>query len=165
MRSNARIWLPLVCALQLAACVSPGPGDLSAGASVSDVITRMGKPSSELPLADGGRQLEYLRGPCGHYTFMVNVGRDGKVRAIDQVLRDEYFAKILPGMTEPAVLALIGHPLQTLTFEQINDVVGTYRYAEAASTEAWFKVHYDLNGKVTRTERRTRLQNGSCDNP
>ena len=167
MGSQARTFLPLVCTLLLGACVSPGPGDLSSGASVSDVIARMGKPSSELPLADGGRQLEYLRGPCGHYTFMVNVGLDGKVRAIDQVLRDAYFAKILPGMTEPEVLALIGHPLRTLTFEQINDAIWTYRYTESGIGEAWLNVHYDLSGKVTWIERRKPIHNhrGLCDNP
>lgn len=153
MGSNARTLLPLLFALLLAACVSPGPGDLSAGASESDVVARMGKPSSELPLPDGGRQLEFLHWPFGHHTFMVNVGRDGKVRAIDQVLRDAYFAKIQPGMTEPEVLALIGHPLRTLRYEQIDDMVGTYNYTDAGSNELWLNVHYDLSGKVTRIER------------
>ena len=162
----ARNSVPLVGALLLAACVSTGPGNLSAGASEADLIARMGKPSGELSLADGGRQLEYARGPCGHFTFMVNVGRDGKVRDIQQVLQESYFAKVQPGLTQPEIIALLGHPGRALTYEKINDVVWTYRIEQAGFVEAFLNVHFDLSGKVTGTSRRTRTSHeGACDYP
>lgn len=165
MRLISVNFLLIAAAFLLNACVSAGPSDLGAGASTADVIARMGKPSSELPLPDGGRQLEYVRGPCGPYTFMVNVGRDGKVRNIEQVLHNKFFEKVQPGMTEADILALLGHPGRVLQLERINKVVWHYRYTEAGMDDAWFNVHYDLGGKVTGTDRRYSTFQTLCDFP
>ena len=98
MKPALRIIL-LAPALALAACASQyGPGDLAAGASREAVRERLGEPTGQYPLPEGGMRLEFARGPFGKHTYMVELAADGRVRAWAQVLTEAQFNRVVPGM-------------------------------------------------------------------
>lgn len=113
----------LVC-VTLAGCAALdagyGPGPLRPGDGVQAVVARMGQPTERLPRAGGGERLVYARGPQGVHTWMIDVGTDGRVQVIDQVLTMANFARIQPGMSEAQLRALIGPPSEqrALAIEQ-----------------------------------------------
>jgi len=104
------IFSGLLAATLLAGCASYSGSGLVVGKSTgTEVEASMGRPAERLTKPDGGSVLYYPRGPAGRDTFAVLLGADGKLRAIEQRLTDEYFAKIVPGTTTAAqVRELIG---------------------------------------------------------
>src|SRR5690349_3335604 len=84
--------------LALAGCAGYGTGRLRAGEPAAEVVADMGPPTGRYPRPEGGERLEFARGPFGKHTFMVDLGPDGKVQRWDQVLREDVFYEIRPGM-------------------------------------------------------------------
>jgi hypothetical protein len=126
--------------------------DLKPGVSTAaEVKSAMGQPAFEWKEPDGGLTWEFPRGPTGVVTYMVDLRPDGILKEIRQVLTQEYFAKIRPGLTQDEVRRLIGKPGETMTFARKKEEVWTWRY-EPATGERWhFNVHFDLDGKVVTT--------------
>src|SRR6185436_19126489 len=147
---------PLSLALFLAACASYSGRGLQPGVSSEDEVRRtMGPPALELANPDGSRQLAYPRGPLGTETFMVRIGRDGLVQGMDQVLRDETFYRIVPGITKDDVLRLIGPPSEIMEFPRLQQVSWEYRYQDSWGYTAFLSVMIDRQGLVVgRTTRR-----------
>ena len=147
------ILLPVLLA---AACASYSGAGLQPGvSSVQEVHRLMGPPALELPNPDGSRQLAYPRGPLGTETYMVHVGRDGLVQGVEQVLRDERFYRIVPGITRDDVLRLIGPPSEVMDFPRLQQVAWEYRYQDTWGYIAFLSVMIDREGKVVgRTTRR-----------
>src|SRR5204862_6048197 len=71
---------------------------LEPGASAQQVEARAGAPGNVWTNADGSEVWEYPMGPSGVQTFMIDIGPDRAVRAVRQVLKEEYFSKVLAGM-------------------------------------------------------------------
>src|SRR5689334_1489633 len=84
--------LPL--SLLLAACAGYAPTHVQAGQTEADVVREMGKPTGRYSLPDGGTRLEYARGPYGKHTYMIDLGRDGRVQRWTQVLSEENFSRV-----------------------------------------------------------------------
>jgi hypothetical protein len=147
---------PLCLALFLAACASYSGSGLQPGVSSEDEVRRtMGPPALELSNPDGSRQLAYPKGPMGTQTFMVRVGRDGLVQGIEQVLTDDRFYRIVPGITRDDVLRLIGPPSETMDFPRLQQVAWEYRYQDTWGYTAFLSVMIDRQGVVVgRTTRR-----------
>jgi len=143
-------------ALVAAACASYSGRGLQPGVSSEDEVRRtMGPPALELANPDGSRQLAYPRGPLGTETFMVRIGRDGLVQGMDQVLRDETFYRIVPGITKDDVLRLIGPPSEIMEFPRLQQVSWEYRYQDSWGYTAFLSVMIDRQGLVVgRTTRR-----------
>jgi len=143
-------------ALLGAACASYSGRGLQPGVSSEDEVRRtMGAPAMELGNPDGSKQLAYPRGPLGTETFMVRVGRDGLVQGVDQVLRDEVFYRIVPGITKDDVLRLIGPPSEMMEFPRLQQTAWEYRYQDAWGYTAFLSVMIDPQGIVAgRTTRR-----------
>ena len=56
---------------------------LASGVSTeAEIRDQMGRPETERTFADGSKRLEYPRGPAGLNTYMVDIGRDGRLVAI-----------------------------------------------------------------------------------
>jgi hypothetical protein len=142
--------------LLAAACASYDGRGLRPGVSSEDEVRRtMGPPALELSNPDGSRQLAYPRGPLGTETFMVRIGRDGLVQGMDQVLRDETFYRIVPGITKDDVLRLIGPPSEIMDFPRLQQVAWEYRYQDSWGYTAFLSVMIDRQGLVAgRTTRR-----------
>ena len=124
------------------------------GKSTEDDVRRQaGKPEIVWEESDGGRRLEYPRGPEGATTWMVTTGPDGTVRAIEQVLTAENFAKVRPGMNQDQIRRLLGKPTKVEAFRLKQEEVWGYRWFESPTDRAFFNVHFSNDGKVTTTSR------------
>ncbi|MGZ5063630.1 MAG: outer membrane protein assembly factor BamE domain-containing protein [Usitatibacter sp.] len=139
----------LAAALLLCACASYDGGSLRPGvSSESDVRSLMGAPRNEFTAPDGTRGLVYPKGPLGTQTFIVTLGQDGRVREVRQVLKDDTFYRIHPGMTEDEILQMIGPPGETMSFARSNTHAWDYRYIDTWGSLAIFSVTFDANGRV-----------------
>jgi len=122
--------------------------------TIDDVRRQMGKPETERRFDDASRRLEYPRGPEGLKTWMIDVGPNGKVTAITQVLTAENFAKIHAGMTEDDVRRLLGKPGQVAVYRLKRETVWSWKWQEGGVTpEAYFNVHFGPDGRVSTTSR------------
>lgn len=102
----------VAAAALLSACASLSwsPGDLQAGASRDAVIARMGQPVATYATAGGTQRLEYSHMPAGLLTWMMDLDASGHLVRWEQVLDEQHFAAIGPGLTEAEVRQLIGPP-------------------------------------------------------
>lgn len=133
----------------LAACASYSGSNLQPGVSTEEQARQtMGAPAMVFPNADGSRQLAYPRGPLGTQTFMVDVDRNGVVRNVRQVLDDDVFNRIRPGMTRDEVLRMIGPPSDSMEFPRMDQVSYEWRYMDTWRYIAIFSVNFDRGGIV-----------------
>lgn len=150
--------------LLAAACASYDGYSLRAGASTeSEVRSVMGTPADEFANADGSKRLAYPRGPLGSQTYMADVGKDGVLTAVRQVLNDDTFMRIRPGLTREEILRMIGPPGETMAFARLGQVAWDYRYQDTWGYQAIFSVMFDVDGivvgKFTRRIERDRSRN------
>ena len=121
-----RAALALIAAI-LAGCASTGDvyRDVKPGMASSDVAARAGKPTVVGKLVDGSAYWDYSRQP--YYTSRVSFGADDRVRAVRNILTQENFEKLQPGMTLPEVVAIVG-PAYIFNKYANGTTVWTYRY-------------------------------------
>ena len=156
---NAKTFSMLAAAALLAGCVSYGGASLRPGASTeAEVRSVMGEPGLVIPESDGSKRLVYPRGPLGTQTFMVDVGRDGVLKAVQPVLNDGVFNAIRPGWTRDQILHAIGPPGDTMHFARSDTTAWDYKYRDTWGYTAIFSVPFDRDGIVvsklsTRIER------------
>lgn len=146
--------LLVVLAVLLAAC-DARMLDLKPGVSTAaDVTKAMGRHTFEWKEADGGYTWEFPRGPAGVVTYMVTLGPDNVLREIRQVLTDQNFARLQPGMSQDAVRRMIGRPAETMKFANLGEDVWSWKYETGPNEEWMFHVHFNLaDGKLKRTSR------------
>jgi len=152
MSMRARLLLPLI----LSACAAyDGTGLRPGVSSAEDVMRTMGPPAMELANADGSKSLAYPKGYYSGRTFMVRLGSDGLVQSIEQVLSDERFYRIVPGITRDDVLRLIGPPIEVMELPRLHQTAWDYRFVDSWGYDAILSVMLDPQGIVVgRTTRR-----------
>ncbi len=128
---------------------------MTPGVSTLDQVReQMGRPETERVFDDGSRRLEYPRGPAGLKTYMVDIGPDGRLVAITQVLTAENFAKVRLGMSQDEVRRLLGKPGQVAAYRLKKETVWSWKWLEGGVTqEAYFNVHFGPDGRVSTTSR------------
>ena len=125
---------------------------ISPGDSAPTVEARVGAPGTVWKNADGSEVWEYPLGPSGVQTFMIDIGPDRTVRAVRQVLREEYFSKVVPGMSRDEVRRVLGRPKEVWYFPARDEEVWTWRYLEV--NYRLFNVLFDrTSGTVRNTLR------------
>jgi outer membrane protein assembly factor BamE (lipoprotein component of BamABCDE complex) len=135
--------------LSAAGCASYDGYNLKPGTSTEDEVRRtMGAPALEFQNPDGSRELAYPRGPMGLQTFMVEVAPDRRLVAVRQVLSDDVFRRIHPGMTRDQVLRLIGPPGDRMDFARTQQESWEWRYQDTWRYIAIFSVNFDRQGVV-----------------
>ena len=115
--------------------------------------------------ADGAAQLAYPRGPMGYRTYMVQIGADGRLRQINNVLDEKNFARVQAGMTKEQVLYILGpsFPGWTEYFKARDELVWEWRYCDLWNESARFDVLFDNSkGTVRSTMSLTEAQKGLC---
>jgi hypothetical protein len=156
--------LVLASVLSLIACNpdgSPqqqlGEDRIAVGVSTEgEVRIIYGSPSMVWEEENGARTLEFVKGPAGHRTFMIQIGADGKVKAIDQVLKPATFIKVVQGMSEDQVRRLLGKPGKKEPYALSKEIGWFYRYLEGTESR-YFIVMFDnlanspTTGQVTKT--------------
>jgi outer membrane protein assembly factor BamE (lipoprotein component of BamABCDE complex) len=100
----------LLVAISLAGCATPG-SFTPQQSTITDVRARMGSPTDIRFAPDGDELWEYATGPRGTETYLFRFAKDGRVKAVTQLLTEEQFGKIIPGQTtKTAVRDLLGQP-------------------------------------------------------
>ena len=96
----------LALAAALAGCDEQRATRLEEGVSTeADVRRQFGEPAQVTERADGSRLLSYPRQPEGWTNYEMEIGADGKLAALRQLLTEANFAKVQPGMPQAAVAA------------------------------------------------------------
>jgi hypothetical protein len=105
----------MLFAAALTGCASPG--SVAPGASVVEVLARVGPPTDIRMDQNGDELWEYSTGPTGTETYLVRSGADRKVKEVTQLLTEDRMNRIVPGkMTKADVRHLLGKPSeQTFT--------------------------------------------------
>jgi hypothetical protein len=152
-RCEPAAWAGAAAMLLAAGCASYSGWGLKPGASTVDEVRQiMGEPAKTCPLAGGGQNLVYPRGPAGLHTYNVLVDKDGVLARIENVLEESGFARIQRGKTtRDEVLCLLGPPFIETYFKVRNETVWDYRFLDAWGYESRFHVLYDGAGIVTGT--------------
>lgn len=134
----------------LPACDSVNLDKLRPGVTtMAETRAIMGPPAMEWYDADGSATWEYTRMPYGIVNYMVDFGPNRVVRSVRQVLTEENFAKIRPGMTRDQVRRLLGKPVQEQYFALKREYVWNWKTKSDGSYDYFFDVYFDENGYVT----------------
>lgn len=152
-RSILTGWLCSLLAL-FGACDLIAQRELRPGEStVEDVRKLMGKPETIWEEADGRQVYEYVRGPEGTDTWMVEIGADGRYRGMTNALAADNLARVRPGMSRDDVRRLLGKPGSETPFPARDEVVWSWRVQGEMTTSVMFNVHMGPDGRVTQTSR------------
>lgn len=118
----------LLAGLGLGACASPWTTPIRPGDAAADLRQRIGAPTAEHVLPDGGRRLEYGTGSFGLQTLMVDVDAQGIVRGAENVRDEAHFNRIQPGITGEQVRQQIGTPSKVWRVRYHDQTVWSYRF-------------------------------------
>jgi len=147
MNPRATLQIAPLAAVLAAGCASFE--SLKPGMPAQQVESRVGAPADIRKAGDGSEVWEYPLGPLGRQTYMVTVGADHSVKAVRQVMSDEYFAKVTKGMSRDEVRDLLGRPGEISTFPARNEEVWTWRYL--AQNPMLFHVMFDRGTGTVRS--------------
>jgi len=146
-----KLFITILSALLLAACASYSGRGLKPGeAQLEDVLSVMGNPAMRWQDSDSSVRLAY---PRGIHTFMVQMGTDGKLQRIENVMNMKTFAQILPGMTKSRVLRILGpsDPSATAYYKTRDELVWEWRYCDEWNEAARFDVLFDGSKEAVRS--------------
>lgn len=136
----------------LPACGMVDPETLRPGITTGhEVRERMGAPAMEWQEADGARTWEYPRTPEGIENYMIVIGPDNVLREVRQVLTEENFARVTPGMRRDEVRRLLGKPAHEFYFPLKKEHVWDWKTPGEPGMDRFFNVHFDEAGNVVRT--------------
>lgn len=130
-------------------CAGYSPASLPVGSSLADTRAKLGAPSGEYALTGGGKRLEFMRGPEGLHTFMVDFDASGAMQSWTQVLYEENFATIKDGMSRDQVLLALGHPAHEYGVWSGTQTIWAYRFESPQCL--WFQVGFGPQGRVAST--------------
>jgi hypothetical protein len=118
------------------------PGDDAARA-----ISRFGPPAETHTLPDGTTRLLWPTQPFGSTTRAVDIGPDGKVARVSQVLQPLEFNQAQIGTwTRNDVLSHFGRPAQSTWYPLANREVWSYRYVEGGVWHWMYSFYFDRDG-------------------
>jgi hypothetical protein len=137
----------LVAAIVLSACAtSSGPDNLKPGASAAEITAQMGREVASYALPNGGKRLEFSG--RGARTYMLDVDASGKLVDWTQVLNEDNFRNIVPGMTREQVLMTLGQPSHVAPGGRQGGQVWSYNFQNTQCQ--WFQVSIGDDGRTLR---------------
>jgi outer membrane protein assembly factor BamE (lipoprotein component of BamABCDE complex) len=132
----------------LTACTTYNPPANMTSLTQEQLVAQMGAPDQVRQTASGTR-LEFPRGPWGHHTWFVDVGPDGKIAKAEQVLTEENFNRITPGMAQDDVRQALGRPSHVQGLARNRGMVWSYRYENHFCQ--WFQIEITQEHQVRST--------------
>ena len=147
---SPRLLIACAAALLGGCATTPfSPSGVPAGAPRADVLRVMGPPTATYTMPDGHERLEYNRMPNGRRTFMIDLDAVGRMVRWENVLDENHFTAIQPGMTREDVLRLIGPPSFTGRYwRPTPGITWLYRYETPLRCQV-FELSFDLTtGRV-----------------
>lgn len=148
---NGLRFLACAAAIALVSCSTAySPKGIPAGSSEAAVIQAMGPPTGQRTLPDGGKRLEFARGPFGKETYMLDFDAQGRMQRWEQVLNEANFAKIKPGMDKSEVVAALGRP-SDISGYGLHEKRQAWSYRYDTPFCIWFQIGMTMQGKVVDT--------------
>lgn len=135
-----------ICTVFLTACASLVPSAELVNLHRDQIVERFGQPETQRTMPDGTVRLEYPGGPRGKQTWFVYLDAAGVAQRVEQVLTEQNFHRVAPGMSQDAVRQLLGRPGETRTLGRSRGVVWSYRYENPFCL--WFQVEIAIDGTV-----------------
>jgi hypothetical protein len=132
-------------AFSLSGCTALPPKEGDIGIGLTSFIQKYGPPSSVFPFGDGKR-LVYPAGPFGEETYFVESNAEGLVLSWRQVLTEENFKKVVPGMPSQEVTNLLGPCSVSRSLARNRGSVCSYRYRNPFCQ--WFSIEITSEGSV-----------------
>ena len=147
MRTTVPALMLLVALAGCAIAPVPQPGD-----GVSAVDRKYGAPTHILAQPDGGELWQYATQPFGVTFINVHLAADGTVRAVWDGLSDAHRARIVAGMREAEVVALLGSRRSIETYALSGESVWDWNISNLGrpGIATRFNVHF-REGRVVRT--------------
>lgn len=140
----------LLLAVFLAGCVSDGRNLRPGVADAAAVRADMGAPALVLPLPQGGEAWFYPRGYVGRQTFRAELGPDGKLRKVEQVLDEQHFDQVIAHKTtREELLRMLGPPTYEWRGSLSKEIIWDYAYYWYAQQPWLVRFGIDDNGIVT----------------
>ncbi len=137
----------VLAVLFLAACAFSPPRP---GMTREEVIVHFGKPSRVVPLPAGTR-LQYSAEPAGQSALMVDLGPDGRVLSVRQMMTLAELSKIQPlKWTREDVEREFGQPASIDRVASWHGDIMTYRWRDLLQ-DMYFWVYLDNHNVVQRT--------------
>jgi hypothetical protein len=112
----------------------------------------VGAPTTVWKNPDGSELWQYPQGYYATQTFIVTMGPDRRVQEVHQVLNEDYFSRVQPGMSRDDVFRLLGRPREVWYFGARDEEVWIWRYYETAYM--FFNVLFDRTRGTVRTVQR-----------
>jgi outer membrane protein assembly factor BamE (lipoprotein component of BamABCDE complex) len=119
----------------------------------TQVRAQFGEPATVVIAPDGTRTLEYPRQPEGWTNYRIQIGPDGKMSSLRQLLNTDNFARVKPGLNREQVRELLGRPAKTMPYPLKQEEVWDWRFKQGAGGELnkLFSVTFDAKGLVLST--------------
>ena len=136
-----------VATVALGACASLAPGGLPPGTSIAQARASFLGPTGEYPLPGGGTRLEFARGAHGKQTYMLDFDAAGSLVSSEQVLTEQNFAMIVPGLPAKEVRMRLGRPAEVFNVPWQRLQVWNYRYYPGDCV--WYQISINEGGRVT----------------
>lgn len=142
----------VAAAAALGGCDYAAQKELKPGVSTVDDVRRlMGKPEMIWEEDDGRQVLEFVRGPAGTETYMVDIDAEGRYLGMKNVLVQETFDRVRPGMDRDEVRRMLGKPGEKERYALKQEEVWSWRFAGDYNRPDMFNVHFGLDGRVRTT--------------
>lgn len=138
--------LILISTAALGACAGYAPSKHFVGMSRSETISILGDPAPIPADIASSQRLDFPRGPYGKHTYSVYFDEQGRATGYRQLLTEDNFAKIVPGIGENDVIQLIGVSKSTFRLARERGYVWNYRYENPLCR--WFQIEFTLEGTV-----------------
>jgi hypothetical protein len=141
--------LVLLAMALLAGCDEQRAAQLVEGVSTeADVRRQFGEPVQITERADGSKLLAYPRQPEGWTNYEAEIGGDGKLAALRQLLTEANFAKVQPGMAQAAVGKLLGRHARELRYATKPGETVWRWHVQRGQDKKVFDVTFDADGQV-----------------
>ena len=152
MHRSFRLLLSASLAMTLAGCDPQRVEKLEEGVSTEiDVRKQFGDPATVTVEADGTRTLDYPRQPEGWTNYVIQIGVDGKMSSLRQLLNNDNFARVKPGQTQQDVRNILGRPAATVPYALKQQEVWDWRCKPSGQESKLFSVTFDSSGRVVST--------------
>ena len=118
----------LLLVVLVAGCASYSGRGLTPGQSTEEQVEALMGPAADTRKnADGEAVRYYSRLPYGREIYVATIGKDGKLKNLEQSLTESNFAKIRPGVTRDEDLrVLLGPPHRIEAFPRAQREVWSY---------------------------------------
>jgi hypothetical protein len=139
--------------IALSACMQPWQA-FQPGVDQSALITRFGPPKEVYDLPNGNKHLLWPTQPLGETTVGAEIGPDGRLVNLDQMLTQQNFARVIVGQwTKHDVQVWFGLPEETAYFPLMKREVWSYRYMDSNVWYMLYHFYFDDQGIVRMTQK------------